>query len=90
MKKCVFLNLFLLLMVFNLTANSPGGKSSGKPLPKHGFSHEIFISDWGALPVKNNQPDTALVEQTTSNSEVQRFSFPDLDKQIIVVETLRN
>ncbi|MEM9821974.1 MAG: hypothetical protein AAF985_12915, partial [Bacteroidota bacterium] len=84
MKKCVFLHLFLLLMAFQLTANSPGGKASGKPLPKSTLPLKSLISDWGAVPGLTSQPDSMQVEQEAEmQKEAQRFSFPDLDKQIL-------
>ena len=81
MKKCVFLHLFLLLMAFQLTANSPGGKASGKPLPKSTLPLKSLISDWGAVPGLTSQPDSMQDEQEAEmQKEAQRFSFPATNK----------
>ncbi|MEM8906794.1 MAG: hypothetical protein AAGD05_03015, partial [Bacteroidota bacterium] len=89
MKKCVFLSLVLLFVAFNLTANSPGGKSSGKPLLKGQLAYDKLISDWSTLPVqpvKMVHPDTVEAElapaATNAAPAAQRFSFPELDEQI--------
>ncbi|MEM9823322.1 MAG: hypothetical protein AAF985_19730, partial [Bacteroidota bacterium] len=83
MKKCIFLNLFLLLMSINLTANSPGGHLTGKPLPRGSLPYQALLSDWGAVPIKVNQPDSNQVVTESAAPTAQGFSFPDLDQQIL-------
>ncbi|MEM9824932.1 MAG: hypothetical protein AAF985_27865, partial [Bacteroidota bacterium] len=83
MKKCIFLNLFLLLMSINLTANSPGGNLAGKPLPKGTLPYKALLSDWGAVPITINQPDTALVETQKAESTTRRYAIPELDQQVL-------
>ncbi|MEM9820880.1 MAG: hypothetical protein AAF985_07400 [Bacteroidota bacterium] len=84
MKKCLFLQVFLLLMAIQLTANSPGEKTSGKPLPKSTLPLQSLMSDWGADPEKWSQPDTAQVEQEKEKTKAQqRFAFPELDQKIM-------